>query len=157
MKGVTPILSAMPGDTLKRRDGAHSNNPHVREAVLKRKEAQHVAWAYQRGKDYGEGRGFGFTGGHNHVNWGSDNFRRLALNAIAWIAKADVPKGGVQPGEVTVGDLQANQDYSPRGWEPEKIESKLKEFNGKASKKGPQSRKNHRTVRWPSPFSQARW
>ena len=137
MKGVTPILSAMPGaDTLKRRDGAHSNNPHVREAVLKRKEAQHVAWVYQRDKDYGEGRGFGFTGGHNHVNWGSDNFRRLALNAIAWIAKVDVPKGGVRPGEVTVGDLQANQDYSPRGWEAEKIESKLKEFNGKAPKKG---------------------
>ena len=137
MKGVTPILSAMPGaDTLKRRDGAHSNNPHVREAVLKRKEAQHVAWVYERGKDYGEGRGFGFTGGHNHVNWGSDNVRRLALNAIAWIAKVDVPKGGVRPGEVTVGDLQANQDYSPRGWEAEKIESKLKELNGKALKKG---------------------
>ena len=86
MKGVTPILSAMPGaDTLKRRDGAHSNNPHVREAVLKRKEAQHVAWVYQRGKDYGEGRGFGFTGGHNHVNWGSDNvqaprFKRHCLD-----------------------------------------------------------------------------
>ena len=137
MKGVTPILSAMPGaDTLKRRDGAHSNNPHVREAVLKRKEAQHVAWVYQRGKDYGEGRGFGFTGGHNHVNWGSDNVRRLALNAIAWIAKVDVPDGGVRPGEVTVDDLQANQDYSPRGWEPEKIKSKLKEFNGKIPKKG---------------------
>ena len=137
MKGVTPILSAMPGaDTLKRRDGAHSNNPHVREAVLKRKEAQHVAWVYQRGKDYGEGRGYGFTGGHNHVNWGSDNVRRLALNAIAWIAKVEVPKGGVRPGEVTASDLQANQDYSPRGWEAEKIESKLKEFNGKATKKG---------------------
>jgi len=137
MKGVTPILSAMPGaDTLKRRDGAHSNNPHVREAVLKRKEAQHVAWVYQRGKDYGEGRGFGFTGGHNHVNWGSDNVRRLALNAIAWIAKVEVPKEGVRPGEVTASDLQANQDYSPRGWEAEKIESKLKEFNGKTPKKG---------------------
>ena len=48
----------------------------------------------------------------------------------------EVPKGGVRPGEVTVGDLQANQDYSPRGWEAEKIESKLKEFNGKATKKG---------------------
>ena len=135
MKGVTPILSAMPSaDTLKRRDGAHSGNPHVREAVLKRKEAQHVAWAYQRGKDYSDGRGFGFTGGHNHVNWGSDNFRRLTLNAIAWIAKVDIAKSGVSAGEVSVGDLQSNQDYSPRGWAPEQISEKLKEFNGKAPK-----------------------
>ncbi|MFP6887401.1 MAG: PVC-type heme-binding CxxCH protein, partial [Opitutales bacterium] len=137
LNGVTPILSALPGaDTLKRKDGAHSGNPHVREAVLKRKEAQHVAWAYQRGKDYNEGRGFGFTGGHNHVNWGSGNFRRLTLNAIAWIAKVNPPKGGVPAGEVSVSDLQANQDYSPRGWAPAQIEAKLKEFNGKAPKKG---------------------
>ena len=67
---------------------------------------------------------------------GIGQFRRLALNAIAWIAKVDVPDGGVRPGEVTVDDLQANQDYSPRGWEPEKIKSKLKEFNGKIPKKG---------------------
>jgi len=136
MNGVTPILSAMPSaETLKRRDGAHSNNPHVREAVLKRKEAQHVAWSYQRGKDYSHGRGFGFTGGHNHVNWGSDNFRKLVLNGIAWIAKAEIPSKGVSPGEVSVTGLQENQDYPPRGWAPEQIETKLKEFNGKTPKK----------------------
>ena len=118
------------------RDGAHSNNPHVRKSVLERKEAQHVAWAYQRGKDYSNGRGFGFTGGHNHVNWGSDNFRKLVLNGIAWIAKTDVPSKGVSPGEVSVKGLQENQDYPPRGWAPEQIETKLKEFNGKAPKKG---------------------
>ena len=138
MNGVTPILSALPSaDTLKRRDGAHSNNPHVRKSVLERKEAQHVAWAYQRGKDYNDGRGFGFTGGHNHVNWGSDNFRRLVLNAIAWIAKVDPPKGGVPAGEVSIKGLEANQDYAPgRGWNAEKIETMLKQFNGKAPKKG---------------------
>ena len=138
MNGVTPILSALPSaDTLKRRDGAHSNNPHVRKSVLERKEAQHVAWAYQRGKDYNDGRGFGFTGGHNHVNWGSDNFRRLVLNAIAWIAKVDPPKGGVPAGEVSIKELEANQDYAPgRGWNAEKIETMLKQFNGKAPKKG---------------------
>ena len=44
MKGVTPILSALPpADTLKRGDGPHSNNPHVRKSVLERKEKQHVA------------------------------------------------------------------------------------------------------------------
>ncbi len=135
LEGVTPILSALPSkDTLKRRDGPHSGNPHVRESVLKRGEAQHVAWAYQRGKDYNDGRGFGFTGGHNHVNWGSDNFRRLVLNAITWIAKVDVPKAGVSAGDITSEVLKANQDYSPRGWSVDQVNDKLKEFNGKAPK-----------------------
>ena len=40
MNGVTPILSALPPpDTLKRGDGPHSNNPHVRKSVLERKES----------------------------------------------------------------------------------------------------------------------
>ena len=136
MNGVTPILSAMPGpETLKRRDGAHSNNPHVRKSVLERKEAQHVAWSYQRGKDYKDGRGFGFTGGHNHINWGSDNFRKLVLNGIAWIAKTEIPSQGVSPGEVSVKGLLENQDYPPRGWAAEQIDNKLKEFNGKTPEK----------------------
>ena len=49
MKGVTPILSQLPPrESLSRPDGHHSNNPHVRAAVLERKEPQHVAWAYER-------------------------------------------------------------------------------------------------------------
>jgi hypothetical protein len=72
----------------------HHGNPDVAAAVLKRKEAQHVAWAYQRGEDYNYGRGFGFTGAHFHENWASLDARRLVLNAIAWIAKVDVPKNG---------------------------------------------------------------
>ena len=136
MNGVTPILSSLPSaDTLKRKDGAHSNNPHVRESVLKRKEKQHVAWAYQRGDDYNNGRGFGFTGGHNHVNWGSDNFRKLVLNGIVWISQNNVPSKGVDPGDLSIIDLQANQDYSPRGWTSGQIGGKLKEFNGRDPKK----------------------
>ena len=57
MKGITPILSALPGpETLKRRDGAHSGNPHVRVSVLERKEKQHVVWATEN--ENGAGRGF---------------------------------------------------------------------------------------------------
>src|SRR5260370_5847804 len=52
-----------------------------------------VAWAVERADG---GRGFAFTGGHSHKNWANENVRRLALNAILWTAKADVPKGGVQ-------------------------------------------------------------
>ena len=40
MNGVTPILSALPPeDTLRRKDGPHSNNPHVRESVLKEEKS----------------------------------------------------------------------------------------------------------------------
>ena len=130
MNGVTPILSALPPeDTLRRKDGPHSNNPHVRESVLKRGEKQHVAWAFQRGSDYSFGRGFGFTGGHNHVNWGAKHYRKLVLNAIAWIAKVDIPKGGLNPGKVSVADLQENQDYPPKNWNAEDIKRALSQFN----------------------------
>lgn len=106
-KGVTPILVAVPDDsTTSRKDGAHSGNPHVRAAVA-RGEPQTVAWAYDRPD--GKGRGFGFTGGHYHSNWGNENFRRIALNAILWLAHADVPAGGVKS-TVTEADLAANLD-----------------------------------------------
>ena len=107
--GVTPILTALPPkSTLERGDGPHSGNPAVREAVGKG-EAQHVAWASERA---GGGRAFGFTGGHNHRNWGDDSFRRLVLNAIVWTSHADVPAGGVQS-TVTKEELAANLD--PKG------------------------------------------
>ncbi|MEX1222966.1 MAG: ThuA domain-containing protein, partial [Pirellulales bacterium] len=94
MKGVTPILSALPpAETLKRGDGPHSNNPHVRAAVLERKEPQHVAWAYQRENG---GRGFSTTGAHFHEAWDNDNFRTTVLNGIVWTAGLEVPEEGVK-------------------------------------------------------------
>ena len=114
MSGVTPILSAMPGpETLKRRDGAHSGNPHVRAAVLERKEPQTVVWATEN-KD-GAGRGFGFTGAHFHRNWADDNFRKVGLNAVAWIAGLEVPKAGVPSETPSQEELEANQDYAKPG------------------------------------------
>ncbi len=109
MEGVTPILSDLPGEeTLARRDGPHSGNPHVRAAVLQRKERQHVAWVSERPNGQ---RGFGFTGGHNHWNWGEPNFRKVVLNAIVWVAHGEVPADGVSDKPVTVDDLLQNQDY----------------------------------------------
>ena len=94
MEGVTPILSALPpADTLKRGDGPHSNNPHVKKAVLERKEKQHVGWASERPNGQ---RGFGITGAHHHKSWDQDDFRTCVLNAIVWTAKLEVPKDGVK-------------------------------------------------------------
>jgi hypothetical protein len=105
-KGVTPILSAVaPASTMNRQDGPHEGNPAVREAV-KQGEPQIVAWAAERP---GGARGFGFTGGHYHRNWGNDDFRKLVLNAILWTAKVKVPAAGVDS-KVTQADLGQNLD-----------------------------------------------
>ena len=110
MKGVTPILSAVPpGSTTNRTDGTHSGNPAMR-AMVARGELQHVAWAAERPDG---GRGFGFTGGHFHKNWGDDNFRKVMLNAILWTAKVEVPPDGVAS-TVTPEQLQTGLDNKRR-------------------------------------------
>ena len=107
MKGVTPILSDLPPlETLKRKDGARSGNPAVRKAV-ESGEKQHVAWAYQRP---GGGRGFGFTGAHNHSSWQDDNFRKVMLNAILWTANVEVPKEGCPSPQPDGQQIEANLD-----------------------------------------------
>ncbi len=105
MEGITPILSAHPpAKTMDRGDGAHSGNPAVRKSVADG-NAQHVAWTYQRSEDYGNGRGFGFTGLHYHKNFTDDSFRMTALNGIAWTANLDIPDGGVPSPRPTEADL----------------------------------------------------
>lgn len=92
-KNIIPILQVLPPDsTLIRPEGTHTNNPYVREAVLKNKEPQTIAWAYERPSG---GRAFGFTGGHIHANWKNDSFRMLVLNAIAWTAHFKIPQNGI--------------------------------------------------------------
>jgi len=128
LTGVTPILSDLPpANTLRRKDGHHSNNPHVRAAVLERMEPQHVAWAYERPNG---GRGFGFTGGHMHWNWGHPQFRKIVLNAIVWTAGDDVPQEGVRVGSITLQDLLVNQDYpKPDDYNLKNVEMMLNSWN----------------------------
>jgi type 1 glutamine amidotransferase len=109
LRGVTPILTAIaPESTMSRPDGHHSGNPEVRKAVAAR-VPQHVAWACERADG---GRGFGFTGGHNHLNWGNEQQRKLVLNAILWVARVEVPDGGVRS-KVSEEELMANLDPKP--------------------------------------------
>ncbi|MCC6233618.1 MAG: ThuA domain-containing protein [Verrucomicrobiales bacterium] len=109
MKGVTPLLSALPPkETLERPNGPHSGNPHVRAAV-ERGEAQHLMWCTERPDG---GRGFGFTGGHFHRNWAQDDFRKVVLNGLLWIAKREVPAGGVVS-TVSADELKLNLDAKP--------------------------------------------
>jgi hypothetical protein len=130
MQGVTPILTDVPpASTLSRPDGPHSGNPHVR---AKAGQPQHVAWASERPDG---GRGFGFTGGHVHWNWGNDNFRKLVLNAIVWTAKLDVPEDGVPSPTPTLEDLEANQDEQPPAdYNRERIRKMLEEWQQRGKK-----------------------
>ena len=94
--GIKPLLIATPPDNSRRTEAAKSHPG--REEV--------VAWAIERAEG---GRGFGFTGGHNHVNWGNDNFRKLILNSLLWTAWAEIPAGGVVS-DVTDDELKQNLD-----------------------------------------------
>jgi hypothetical protein len=109
MKGVTPILTAVPPDSTRGKPGtnnSHGGNPEVQKHMS---EPEHVMWAFDRQDG---GRGFGFTGAHFHKNWADENFRKVVLNAILWIAKAEVPANGVDC-KLTPEELNANLD--PKG------------------------------------------
>lgn len=127
MEGVTPILTDVPSEeTLSRPDGPHSGNAAVREAIAKG-EPQHVAWAYEGPTG---SRGFGFTGGHFHWNWGHNEFRQLVLNAIVWSAQVEVPKDGVPVRTLTASELEANQDEpTPPNHNSARIQAMLAEWN----------------------------
>lgn len=105
---VTPILVATPSDDVRRGPYVHPPGPYPHiVAASGRREI--LAWAVERGDG---GRSFGFTGGHFHANWAQDDFRRLVLNALVWLAGAEVPAGGVRS-EVAPGELEQDLDPSP--------------------------------------------
>jgi hypothetical protein len=105
MEGIQPILTAKPSDAT--RDGPYvaPRGPykHIQEA---KGRPEVMMWAVERPAG---GRGIGFTGGHFHKNWKDDNFRKVVLNALVWICKADVPKDGVSS-TVTDDDIMQNLD-----------------------------------------------
>jgi hypothetical protein len=108
MKGITPILVSTPSD--KVRDGKYVYPAGPYEHIMKEKgRAETMMWAYERPDG---GRGFGFTGGHTHANWGNENQLKVVANALLWIAKAEIPSDGV-PTAVSAEELKQNLD--PKG------------------------------------------
>jgi type 1 glutamine amidotransferase len=103
MKGVTPILQALPPD----------NTRGTKYTQSRKGEIETMAWAYER-DDAAKGRGFGFTGGHFHRNWADENFRRIVVNAILWCAKVEVPENGAKV-EFDPADLNKNLDRKGKG------------------------------------------
>ncbi len=105
MKGVTSLLVATPSDETRDGPYVHPKGPYPHVQARKGEE-ETMMWATER-KD--GGRGVGFTGGHFHKNWSDDNFRKIALNAMLWICKMEVPENGVES-SVTDADMAANMD-----------------------------------------------
>ena len=125
MEGVTPILSAVPPDSTRDRpDGPYSGNPTVR---ARKGMPEVLAWARIRPDG---GRGFACTGGHWHWHWANDNFRTLVLNGIAWVAKLDVPPGGVPSTTPTFRTLEANLEKpQPPGFSRKQIQDMIDSWN----------------------------
>jgi len=101
----TPILVAAPSDDVRDGPYVYPKGPYPHIAAAKGR-AEAMMWAVERSDG---GRGFGFTGGHFHDNWGNDNFRKVVLNALVWLTKADVPAGGVES-KVSAEELNTNLD-----------------------------------------------
>lgn len=125
LSGVTPILTAVPPDRTRRGpDGPHSGNPTVRSRLGL---PEHVAWACERPNG---GRGFGCTGGHTHWVYAHDDFRKLMLNAICWIARIDVPAEGVPTPTPTAEQMEVNlQGERPSDWTTDKTRRTIERIN----------------------------
>lgn len=103
-----PILVAKPSDAVRKGPYVYPKGPYD-HIVAARGRPEAMMWAVERPDG---GRGFGFTGGHFHDNWGNDDFRKTILNALVWVAKGEVPVAGVAS-SVTPADLDANLDPKP--------------------------------------------
>jgi hypothetical protein len=69
---------------------------------------QVVAWAVERN---GGGRGFGYTGGHFHLNWANDTVRKMVLNAFMRRGYKVAATQGIKI--VYWGGFPARPGYSP--------------------------------------------
>lgn len=107
-KDVNEILVAKPGDNV--RDGPyvwpHGPYAHIQAA---KGWPETMMWAVEREDG---GRGFGFTGGHFHLNWQNDDQRRLILNALVWLTKLPVPSRGID--SAAVSDAEAHENLDPK-------------------------------------------
>lgn len=103
----TPILVASPSDSVRNGPYVHPKGPYEHiQANAARSEA--MMWAVERSDG---GRGFGFTGGHYHDNWANDDYRKVVLNALVWLTKADIPVDGI---DSTLGEGQIDQNLDPK-------------------------------------------
>ena len=105
---IQPLLVATPSEDV--RDGPYVSPRGPYDHIIADKgRVETMMWVFERPDG---GRSVGFTGGHTHAHWGDVNQRRIVLNALLWIAKVDVPPGGVVDA-IAAEDLTVNLDPKP--------------------------------------------
>jgi len=94
-----------PSDQVRNGPYVYPKGPysHIQEA---KGRPETMMWVFERPDG---GRGFGFTGGHKHVNWANENQRKVLLNALLWISRVEVPAQGVAS-KVAPEELEQNFD-----------------------------------------------
>ena len=73
---------------------------------------QTLAWGFTQANGT---RGGGFTGGHFHRNWANDEFRKIILNSIVWVAGMEVPAKGIESAKVSEEEINSNLDEKRGG------------------------------------------
>jgi putative membrane-bound dehydrogenase-like protein len=123
---ITRLLDVAPPENLVAKKGETftSGNRFARESILKKREQQFVAWAFERPEG---GRAFGFTGGHFHWSWARDDVRKMALNAIAWSAGLTIPETGHTSPTPTGSDMLANLSGKNPGWTADQLQEWLEQ------------------------------
>lgn len=123
---IARLLDVDPPENLVAKNGETftSGNRFARENILKKREQQFVAWAFERPQG---GRAFGFTGGHFHWSWARNDVRKMALNAIAWSAGLTIPENGHVSPTPSGEEMLANLSGTNPGWSAEQVQEWLEQ------------------------------
>jgi hypothetical protein len=120
--GITPLLVAKPSDAVRNGPYVHPQGPYPHIQANKGRD-EYMMWAVERPDG---GRGFGFTGGHFHLNWQNESFRRVVLNGLVWLSKLEVPKDGIISAPVSDEEIMLNLDPKGRAKPPVKADAPAK-------------------------------
>lgn len=124
-KGVLPILQDAPSDATRK--NVYSGSGPYEHIAKASAQTESMMWVVDNPK---ANRGFGFTGGHYHKNWADPNQRKVVLNAMLWIARAEVPESGIEsdPSEAELnGRLRSRKSAAgaPQGDAPDAKKAKF--------------------------------
>lgn len=103
-KDIVAVLQGVPDDEARSGKTSWPRGPKKHIQADKGK-TETLLWTLDRADG---GRGFGFTGGHFHVNWKNDDYRKLILNTIVWTSGLKIPAKGIESATPTDEEMKAN-------------------------------------------------
>jgi hypothetical protein len=115
---VQTVLSGTP-DELARSGKYTSHRNAIKSIVDAKDKIEKLMWTHETPSG---GRSLVFTGGHYYENWRNQNFCKLVLNGIVWLAGIGVPEGGVRYSPMTIEQISANmsKDETAKKWQVER-------------------------------------